>query len=572
MDPYAAGRELALKLGCRCAACPHAVDGKPSTPIWAKVTTQDPQAGLLGEGPGPREVELKEPFVGPTGRKLNKALADASLVRAKLHVFNAQLCPPKSGSKNAAAMQQATECCRPAFEHQLKHLSPKAPVLAMGRQAWQALAGRVPKGGMNKGRGFVREVNGRPFVATWHPTAAFFYDPWELGVFLLDLKRFKRLITGNLRARPSKLILWPTPRDLWKLVKESGNRIATDDETFGPLVMAKDPTKARLRVVGFGHQDAAAAVLWERASDALKQAVVDIWSDPKVTKVTHNGIQYDRRVNQRHGIPCPPETLEDTLCRGKALNTNAGLSLANQATLYDDPPPWKEDTDEEDEKGLSLTDDVEKLLHYNCLDCVETARVDAGQLAETEWAEPRVQNLYDIHKRLAYLAAKMETRGFQVDFWNRGVLAVGLEEEHQVRLQMLKEHVNLPAFRGVPEDVRSLLWRRHEKEGLSMFSMEDPWDPDMYTETGRVSIDQKSLISLLVDPSRPKELKDFLKRYWATSGVKKACSTFVVSQEIDDALGPDGRVRTSWNPNGPGTGRWGGSQPNLMNYPEEKKD
>src|SRR5688572_32640360 len=70
----------------RCKACP----------LWANATQTvfgegPPRAAvmLVGEQPGDREDLAGKPFVGPAGRMLDRALAQAWLDRTELYVTNA---------------------------------------------------------------------------------------------------------------------------------------------------------------------------------------------------------------------------------------------------------------------------------------------------------------------------------------------------------------------------------------------------------------------------------------------------------------------------------------------------
>jgi len=64
---------------------------------------------IIGEGPGRYEEVKKVPFVGPSGRLLDKTLAIAGIDRAECFITNTTLCRPESDREaDAAAM-----CCAP---------------------------------------------------------------------------------------------------------------------------------------------------------------------------------------------------------------------------------------------------------------------------------------------------------------------------------------------------------------------------------------------------------------------------------------------------------------------------
>lgn len=294
-------------------------------------------------------------------------------------------------------------------------------------------------------------------------------------------------------------------------------------------------------------------------------------ADPALLKVGHNAVAYDAPILARHGMPIV--NMFDTIDARRALSSTSPLGLGYLASLYDDTNAWKTE-DEGDEKGIVLTDDLEKLKRYNAQDCVETARVYEAILAEPEWGTERVKRLYDLHTRLAHLASKMHANGFKVDAEARWELARELEALRTEREAEVIRLVNVPGFRCTPNDLRAIIFKRHAKGALQRFNLPDPIDKAMWTDDQfeTVSVDQHALLLLTIDPSCPPELRQIIKVYWTAEAAKKARSTFVVSAHIDHALGKDGRLRAGWNPRGTDTGRWSCSKPNLQNLAESKDE
>lgn len=143
-------------LGAQCASCPFSKDGKPQhKPVKAAQPYKWPPKGLLvGESPGSEEVESREPFVGATGRQLDKELEEVKLYRPQLLIINAIMCQPTS--KRDADMRAACKACRPAFKAQLAKLvadAPNTPTCAMGKWAVFQLTGKTK--GVGSGHGFI---------------------------------------------------------------------------------------------------------------------------------------------------------------------------------------------------------------------------------------------------------------------------------------------------------------------------------------------------------------------------------------------------------------------------------
>lgn len=584
-------------LGCRCDICPHAVDGRALKPVWGEYPAPEQAEGILcGEGPGETEEEMKKPFQGLTGKELDHALARAGIPRSRQVVVNAQKCRPIV--KSAANMKRASDCCRPALEWELEPYRGK-PMFLMGKWAWYSVARKVPKGGLEKGRGFVRkgEHKGTPFtyIATWHPTYAAFRNPFEWGVFQLDLARYRRLMDGKLRPRPTKLVTSPTLKDIARVVKDARGLPSLDIETAPEdpkrSYTAKDPLRAKLCLVGLGCSEWGLSVDWNRAPDSMRQALWDVVKGseaPRVSILTHNGPWYDHRNLARYGFKLNP-FWEDTRDARRAVSATSRLSLAYCSTLYDDPDPWKEeDGDEDDEKGLIVVDDVEAWKRYNAVDCVETSRVWDGITAEPEWREQRVLDLYELQKRRSVASACMHTTGLFLDKQERARLSRELTSLHDERMRKLVALVGLPGFTGSDNDMRSIIFKRHERdvevkemtpEGrvkrvyrMAKFGLPDPLDEDAYTESGLCAVNQGALLRLVIDPATPPELVQIIDMHWRAHAPEKSRTTFVDSNLVNEALGEDGRLRASWNSCGTDTWREACRSPNLMTLSKEKDD
>lgn len=402
-------------------------------------------------------------------------------------------------------------------------------------------------------------------IASWHPTYAIFRNPYEHGVFRGDLARFARVIKGTQRPGPKKLIINPTVNHI-RQVFQSGPRVAVDIETAPEHPSrpwtGKDPTRAKLKVIGIGNCEVGLAFDARRNHVDLKAELKKWFMNEKVTKVFHNGIWFDQRILKRYGFNLV--NCEDTRDARMALSPTSPLGLGYLGTVYDDPNAWKED-DGDDSKGLVFTEKMEDLLRYCAQDCVETARVDEGIMREEEWNSPRVQRLYQLHKDLSLICAEMHRTGFMVDTDMRAYLAWGLEQEYHDWEEIFLSAVGIPSMRCTPNDLRKLIYKRYETKEIHRFSLPDPIDPAMYTEKGQVSVGFDALVQLMIDPYCSNELRVLIRHYWKAESAWKARATFVVSDKVSQAIGKDGRLRPGWNSCGTDTGRFSCSEPNVMN-------
>lgn len=136
------------KLIYKCRKCrlwqgtKHAVPGEG--PVCAELM-------LVGQNPGAEEDKTGKPFIGRSGKFLNKVLYKNGIRREEVFVTNIvkHLSP-----ENRKPLPDEIEACVPYLEEQIRAIEPKIVVL-MGKVAWKA-----PR------------VESIKYIETYHPSAA----------------------------------------------------------------------------------------------------------------------------------------------------------------------------------------------------------------------------------------------------------------------------------------------------------------------------------------------------------------------------------------------------------------
>jgi uracil-DNA glycosylase family protein len=128
---------------------------------------------FVGEQPGDQEDRQGEPFVGPAGALLDKALEDAGIPRDEVYVTNAvkHFKWEPRGKRRIHKKPRASEikACRPWLEAELRAVKP-AVVVCLGATAAQSIFGSQFK--LMQQRGQVLPSTLAPqAVATIHPSA-----------------------------------------------------------------------------------------------------------------------------------------------------------------------------------------------------------------------------------------------------------------------------------------------------------------------------------------------------------------------------------------------------------------
>jgi DNA polymerase len=128
---------------------------------------------FVGEQPGDQEDLSGHPFVGPAGRVLDKALADAGIDRAAVYVTNVvkHFKWEPRGKRRIHKKPNAGEiaACRPWLEVEMALVKPRA-IVCLGATAAQALLGKSFKVTAHRGE-FVDSPLAPLVLATVHPSS-----------------------------------------------------------------------------------------------------------------------------------------------------------------------------------------------------------------------------------------------------------------------------------------------------------------------------------------------------------------------------------------------------------------
>ena len=181
----------------RCRACP----------LWEKATQtvfgegpEDARLFFVGEQAGDQEDLQGHPFVGPSGKLLDRALADAGLTREQIYITNVikhfkfELRGKRRLHKRADATEIAA--CSQWLERELERVQPRC-VVCLGAMAAHTMLGA--DFGLMRERGKWHKLeDGRWCLATVHPSyvlrsriAGGFDETY--AAFVDDLKQLRRL-------------------------------------------------------------------------------------------------------------------------------------------------------------------------------------------------------------------------------------------------------------------------------------------------------------------------------------------------------------------------------------------
>ncbi len=130
---------------------------------------------FIGEQPGDMEDRAGHPFVGPAGRLLDKALAEAGIPREQTYVTNAVkhfkwIWRGKRRLHQKPAVREVA-ACRPWLEAEIETIQPKICV-CLGSTAAQSVLSRSVLITRERGK-FIESKTGTVTFITSHPSAIY---------------------------------------------------------------------------------------------------------------------------------------------------------------------------------------------------------------------------------------------------------------------------------------------------------------------------------------------------------------------------------------------------------------
>jgi uracil-DNA glycosylase family protein len=130
---------------------------------------------IVGEQPGDQEDRAGHPFVGPSGKLLDRALEEAKIDRDDVYVTNAvKHFKWERGEKSTRRIHKKPNdaeirACHPWLDEEIRLVRPEV-VVCLGATAAQSIMGKSFKVTKERGRA-VKAPNGGTVIATVHPSS-----------------------------------------------------------------------------------------------------------------------------------------------------------------------------------------------------------------------------------------------------------------------------------------------------------------------------------------------------------------------------------------------------------------
>ncbi len=184
----AQGTDLA-ELAAEASACTRCPLAPTRTQVVFGVGNPSADLMFVGEAPGRDEDLQGEPFVGRSGRLLDRLLAEELGVdRSQVYIANVIKCRPPD---NRDPRPDEIAACRPWLEAQIDRIAPKV-VVTLGNFATKLMLGTDR--GITSVRGASYPVGSLQLVPTFHPAAALRSGGVVVAQMRADLIRAKLLL------------------------------------------------------------------------------------------------------------------------------------------------------------------------------------------------------------------------------------------------------------------------------------------------------------------------------------------------------------------------------------------
>jgi uracil-DNA glycosylase family 4 len=582
-----------------CGECPFAENGKPNRPVRG-IGPGNAALIAVGEGPGRNEVSQGIPFVGASGKMLNRALGAVNVDRDTMWVTNATLCQPPPGSSDSKK-KKARECCAPRLQAELRSLPASIPILALGGVASQGFLG--DKFSITKLAGSVHDIDvdgrgERAILPTIHPAAILRGGDGAGGAhavdllfwnLLYDVSKIKRLAAGDaVRFSDDVAVEIESPAKAHELVlmfaghARTEKILAVDVESVGTHDhLAIEPMFAKMTAIGLATPELAVSVPYPLLRPLTKKVIAALLADSTIDKVMHNRI-YDTQVLARHGMPARGR-VDCTLLMHHSAFPGLAHDLQRVSTQFFCIGPWKAKFRADDNA------DVEELCVYNARDSLATARLRKPLRNCLKGSDS--ERTYDLDSRMAVIAERMSGVGVPISREVNATMQARFNKVLDETLSRVRALATEPktwekfcdrlaaerAKRRRKKDPPDYIARHAlrvvelEKEiekGKFEFSVSNADHIAAYlkargvslyhqTETGRTST-KREVLEGLGHVAEVADIVDFRE-------AQKMNSTFVA--KLPHYMDADGRIHPIWSVNKI-TGRWGAEHPQVMNWPK----
>jgi len=380
---------------------------------------------ILGEAPSYEESAAKRPFVGASGRELDRLLKDAGVPRSEAWVTN--VCkyevPPNIGKKRTPFTTRAREAGIDIDQQleelrvEINEIKPNS-ILALGGTALWALSGKTK---ISKHRGSIMRGMGAKFVPTYHPAHLLHSAAggeikgyWNRQVMIFDFKRAWDESQSPLMNLPSRTLqICQNSGELYHFLQvyQNNKKMSVDIEAGGhclPICIGLSFNKSHGMTIPLWNKDGISNIPDSDLVSCWMMLAKVLWEKD----IVGQNFNYDRDKIRRLGFAIR-SIHSDTLLKAFAINPELPKGLAFLTSIYTREPFYKDE-------GM-YEGDIRDLLLGCARDACVTLEIDEAM--EPDLEELGVTKFYrNFLMTLPDFYLEIENNGFCVDTEKRDEL------------------------------------------------------------------------------------------------------------------------------------------------------
>ena len=481
---------------------------------------------ILGDAPSYEETAKGEPFIGPSGRELDRLLKDAGIYRSNCWLTNVSKyeVPPNFSGKRLPFHIRARnagidmEAQLSDLRQEINDIKPNV-ILALGGNALWALSGKEK---ISKHRGSIMWGMGCKFVPTYHPAHLLhsvaggeIKGYWNRQVMIFDFKRaLDESQTPELQLPSRVLHVAQNSGELYQFFEryKDSRKLSVDIEAGGhclPICIG----------LAFNKNHGITVPLWnsDNISHIPTSDLASMWT--MVAKVlmekdiVGQNFNYDRDKIRRLGFTIR-RIHSDTMLKAFAINPELPKGLAFLTSIYTREPFYKDDGMYEGSyRDLLLGCARDACVTYEVDEAMDA---DLEELGMTKFYKNFILDLPDFY-------AEIENNGFYVNEDRRKeLIRKYVEWDERLGFEM-HEIAGIDVNPNSPPAVHSLLF-------------------DLWHLPRRNGVGEEELTSLLNLKHGVKEpqYRVWIEKCLERRRVRKTISTYLLA--IPDY---DGRMKTT---------------------------
>ncbi len=380
----------------------------------------DARVAIVGEAPGKTEVELKQGFVGGSGKLLWHLLGENKIDRSQCYVTNVVKDRPKGNRIDDAEIPWWDPIWTSMLQAELRQVKPNL-VIALGKTALNALCNIDEN--LNKitnemsilsWRGSVIEstlVPGLKVLVTIHPALVLRQFQWRIHLATDLSKAPTELEFSDIRRRQRTLLIQPTRREALDFINDITTPYATDVEIRNNEIACFSLAPSNDESMSIPIMNMDLSPFWPEEDElAIWKAMARRLASP-IPSIGQNYV-FDLFWYCLYGMKPWMGQIYDTMLLANLIQPELEKDLGTLCSIYTDHPFYKDDGKVWTPAGARIP--LEQFLRYNATDSLITREVWTEQCKEIR--ELGLWDFYhNVSMKLIPCVMKPMLRGLRVD-------------------------------------------------------------------------------------------------------------------------------------------------------------